>query len=147
MKNYKCPFFNWISGLNLTQIFWFPVSPPGLNSILFAINIDNSDLNGGALRGGGSSVSSLLKESTQGVSSLLREISTATAVVPGFTPKTGAASDPLPVLPRSASAGRKPRCVLEVTGRSGSSRSVPQLGQETMLMFTNLASTYWKQHV
>lgn len=90
----------------------------GLNSILFAINIDNSDLNGGVTRGGGPSVSNLLKESTQGigslwkestqgVSSLLREISTATAVVPGFTPRVDGASDPLPVLPRSTSAGRK----------------------------------------
>uniref|UniRef100_A0A3P9H9X4 Sorting nexin 29 n=1 Tax=Oryzias latipes TaxID=8090 RepID=A0A3P9H9X4_ORYLA len=85
-----------------------------LNSILFAINIDNSDLNGGPTRGS-SSVSSLLKESTQGfgsllkestqgVSSLLREISSATAVVPGFSPRADGASDPLPVLPRSASA-------------------------------------------
>lgn len=90
----------------------------GLNSILFAINIDNSDLNGGVTRGGGPSVSNLLKESTQGigslwkestqgVSSLLREISTATAVVPGFTPRVDGASDPLPVLPRSTSAGRR----------------------------------------
>lgn len=90
----------------------------GLNSILFAINIDNSDLNGAVMRGGASSVShilkestqgigSLWKESTQGVTSLLREISTATAVVPGFTPRVEGASDPLPVLPRSTSAGRK----------------------------------------
>ncbi|KAK7918686.1 hypothetical protein WMY93_009970 [Mugilogobius chulae] len=86
-----------------------------LNSILFAINIDNTDLNGGVTRGGGSSVSSLLKESTQGigsllkestqgVSTLLREIGTATAVVPGFTPRSDGGSDPLPVLPRSTSA-------------------------------------------
>lgn len=92
----------------------------GLNSILFAINIDNSDLNGGPTRGSGPSVSHLLKESTQGigslwkestqgVSSLLREISTATAVVPGFSPRVGGASDPLPVLPRSTSAGNVPR--------------------------------------
>uniref|UniRef100_A0A4W6BST9 Sorting nexin 29 n=1 Tax=Lates calcarifer TaxID=8187 RepID=A0A4W6BST9_LATCA len=92
-----------------------PTMAAGLNSILFAINIDNSDLNGGVARGGGSSVSHLLKESTQGigslwkestqgVSSLLREISTATAVVPGFTPRVDGASDPLPVLPRSTSA-------------------------------------------
>lgn len=89
---------------------------PGLNSILFAINIDNSDLNGGLTRGPGPSVSHLLKESTQGigslwkestqgVSSLLREISTATAAVPGFSPRVAGASDPLPVLPRSTSAG------------------------------------------
>lgn len=92
----------------------------GLNSILFAINIDNSDLNGAVTRGGGPSVSNLLKESTQGigslwkesaqgVSSLLREISTATAVVPGFPPRVDGASDPLPVLPRSTSAGRRPQ--------------------------------------
>ncbi|KAM3591382.1 uncharacterized protein V6R79_001040 [Siganus canaliculatus] len=92
-----------------------PTMAAGLNSILFAINIDNSDLNGGVARGGGPSVSDLLKESTQGigslwkestqgVSSLLREISTATAVMPGFTPRVDGASDPLPVLPRSTSA-------------------------------------------
>ncbi|MEQ2190772.1 hypothetical protein XENOCAPTIV_009511, partial [Xenoophorus captivus] len=90
---------------------------PRLNSILFAINIDNSDLNGAVTRGGSTvsslfkesthGIGSLLKESTQGVSTLLREISTATAVVPGFTPKVDGASDPLPVLPRSTSAGRK----------------------------------------
>uniref|UniRef100_A0A671V1Y3 Sorting nexin 29 n=1 Tax=Sparus aurata TaxID=8175 RepID=A0A671V1Y3_SPAAU len=89
-----------------------PTMAAGLNSILFAINIDNSDLNGGVTRGGGPSVSNLLKESTQGigslwkestqgVSSLLREISTATAVVPGFTPRMDGASDPLPVVPHS----------------------------------------------
>nr|XP_054604990.1 sorting nexin-29 isoform X3 [Nothobranchius furzeri] len=91
-----------------------PTMAAGLNSILFAINIDNSDLNGGVSRGGPSvsnllkestqGIGSLLKESTQGVSSLLREISTATAVVPGFTPRAEGASDPLPVLPRSTSA-------------------------------------------
>ncbi|TNN04106.1 hypothetical protein fugu_001135 [Takifugu bimaculatus] len=68
----------------------------------------------GLSRGGGNSVSHLLKESTQGigslwkesaqgVSSLLREISTATSV-PGFTPRVDDTSDPLPVLPRSTSA-------------------------------------------
>uniref|UniRef100_M4ADV7 Sorting nexin 29 n=1 Tax=Xiphophorus maculatus TaxID=8083 RepID=M4ADV7_XIPMA len=107
---------DWAFVLDEERASMLPTMAAGLNSILFAINIDNSDLNGGALRGGGGSsvssllkestqgIGSLLKESTQGVSSLLREISTATAVVPGFTPKPGAASDPLPVLPRSASA-------------------------------------------
>ncbi|XP_055789130.1 sorting nexin-29-like isoform X2 [Salvelinus fontinalis] len=87
----------------------------GLNSILFAINIDNKDLNGVIRAGGPSSVSILLKESTQGigslwkestqgVSTLLREISTATTVVPGFTHRPDGSTDPLPVLPRSASA-------------------------------------------
>lgn len=86
----------------------------GLNSILFAINIDNTDLNGQARAGPSVSLlikestqgmSSLWKESAQGVSTLLREIGTATAVVPGFTPRSDCPSDPLPVLPRSTSAG------------------------------------------
>lgn len=52
-------------------------------------------------------IGSLWKESAQGVSSLLREISTATSVVPGFTPRADGTPDPLPVLPRSTSAGEK----------------------------------------
>uniref|UniRef100_A0A3B4U135 Sorting nexin 29 n=1 Tax=Seriola dumerili TaxID=41447 RepID=A0A3B4U135_SERDU len=106
---------DWAFILDEERASMLPTMAAGLNSILFAINIDNSDLNGGVTRGGGSSVSHLLKESTQGigslwkestqgVSSLLREISTATAVVPGFTPRGDGASDPLPVLPRSTSA-------------------------------------------
>uniref|UniRef100_A0A665TW82 Sorting nexin 29 n=1 Tax=Echeneis naucrates TaxID=173247 RepID=A0A665TW82_ECHNA len=106
---------DWAFILDEERASMLPTMAAGLNSILFAINIDNSDLNGGMTRGGGSSVSHLLKESTQGigslwkestqgVSSLLREISTATAVVPGFTPRGDGASDPLPVLPRSTSA-------------------------------------------
>lgn len=106
---------DWGFILDEERASMLPTMAAGLNSILFAINIDNSDLNGGVTRGGGSSVSNLLKESTQGigslwkestqgVSSLLREISTATAVVPGFTPRLDGASDPLPVLPRSTSA-------------------------------------------
>ncbi|XP_040922882.1 sorting nexin-29 isoform X2 [Toxotes jaculatrix] len=107
---------DWAFILDEERASMLPTMAAGLNSILFAINIDNNDLNGGVTRGGGgSSVSNLLKESTQGigslwkestqgVSSLLREISTATAVVPGFTPRGDGASDPLPVLPRSTSA-------------------------------------------
>uniref|UniRef100_UPI0037E7A738 sorting nexin-29 n=1 Tax=Semicossyphus pulcher TaxID=241346 RepID=UPI0037E7A738 len=106
---------DWAFVLDEERASMLPTMAAGLNSILFAINIDNSDLNGGVPRTGGSSVSHLLKESTQGigslwkestqgVSSLLREISTATAVVPGFNPRVDGASDPLPVLPRSTSA-------------------------------------------
>ncbi|KAM8836071.1 sorting nexin-29 isoform 2-T4 [Spinachia spinachia] len=106
---------DWAFILDEERASMLPTMAAGLNSILFAINIDNTDLNGGAPRACGSSVSHLLKESTQGigslwkesaqgVSSLLREISTATAVVPGFTPRVAGASDPLPVLPRSSSA-------------------------------------------
>ncbi|XP_027144972.1 sorting nexin-29 isoform X3 [Larimichthys crocea] len=107
---------DWAFILDEERASMLPTMAAGLNSILFAINIDNSDLNGGVTRGGGGSsvshllkestqgIGSLWKESTQGVSSLLREISTATAVVPGFTPRADGASDPLPVLPRSTSA-------------------------------------------
>lgn len=105
---------DWAFLLDEEKASMLPTMAAGLNSILFAINIDNSDLNGAVTRGSSSvsnllkestqGIGSLLKESTQGVSSLLREISTATAVVPGFTPKVDGASDPLPVLPRSTSA-------------------------------------------
>uniref|UniRef100_A0A8C4ZRY3 Sorting nexin 29 n=1 Tax=Gadus morhua TaxID=8049 RepID=A0A8C4ZRY3_GADMO len=117
---------DWAFVLDEERASMLPTMAAGLNSILFAINIDNSDLNGSgaaATRGPGggpaSSVSHLLKESTQGigslwkestqgVSSLLREIGTVTTsaaagVVPGFTLRADA-SDPLPVVPRSASA-------------------------------------------
>ncbi|MFT7812160.1 sorting nexin-29, partial [Arapaima gigas] len=104
---------DWAFLLDEERASMLPTMAAGLNSILFAINIDNTDLNGQTRSG--PSVSNLLKESTQGVSSLwkesaqgvstlLREISTATAVVPGFSPRIESQSDPLPVLPRSASA-------------------------------------------
>ncbi|KAM6897697.1 sorting nexin-29 [Xenentodon cancila] len=105
---------DWAFILDEERASMLPTMAAGLNSILFAINIDNSDLNGGLTRGASAvshllkestqGIGSLWKESTQGVSSLLREISTATAVVPGFTPKVDGVSDPLPVLPRSTSA-------------------------------------------
>ncbi|CAI9596326.1 unnamed protein product, partial [Staurois parvus] len=77
----------------------------GLNSILFAINIDNADLNGSAktaptvsyiLKESTQNVTSLLKESTQGVSSLLRDITSSSAVSILIKPEHE--SDPLPVL-------------------------------------------------
>uniref|UniRef100_A0A672GKN7 Sorting nexin 29 n=1 Tax=Salarias fasciatus TaxID=181472 RepID=A0A672GKN7_SALFA len=105
---------DWAFILDEERASMLPTMAAGLNSILFAVNIDNSDLNGGVTRAGPSvshllkestqGIGSLLKESTQGVSSLLREISTATAVVPGFNPRADGASDPLPVVPRSTSA-------------------------------------------
>ncbi|KAL6094428.1 snx29 [Pungitius sinensis] len=106
---------DWAFIVDEERASMLPTMAAGLNSILFAINIDNTDLNGGATRAGGSSsvshllkestqgIGSLWKESTQGVSSLLREIGSGTAAVPGFTPRVGGASDPLPVLPRSSS--------------------------------------------
>ncbi|XP_067224683.1 sorting nexin-29 isoform X5 [Chanodichthys erythropterus] len=104
---------DWAFVLDEERASMLPTMAAGLNSILFAINIDNTDLNGQAhgglsvshlLKESTQGMSSLWKESTQGVSTLLREIGTATAVVPGFIPRSDAPSDPLPVLPRSTSA-------------------------------------------
>ncbi|XP_035260423.1 sorting nexin-29 isoform X1 [Anguilla anguilla] len=103
---------DWAFILDEERASMLPTMAAGLNSILFAINIDNTDLNGQNRAGPSVSellkestqgVSSLWKESTQGVSTLLREISIATSV-PGFSPRPDCPSDPLPVLPRSASA-------------------------------------------
>ncbi|XP_053367004.1 sorting nexin-29 isoform X2 [Clarias gariepinus] len=104
---------DWAFILDEERASMLPTMAAGLNSILFAINIDNTDLNGQARTGASVSLllkestqgmSSLWKESAQGVSTLLREIGTATAVVPGFAPRSDCPSDPLPVLPRSTSA-------------------------------------------
>lgn len=77
----------------------------GLNSILFAINIDNKDLNGQSKLA--PSVTSLLKESTQGVSSLLREITASSPVSVLIRPEQDA--DPLPVVARSLGGDAKCR--------------------------------------
>ncbi|KAI2658524.1 Sorting nexin-29 [Labeo rohita] len=62
---------DWAFVLDEERASMLPTMAAGLNSILFAINIDNTDLNGQVR--GGSSVSDLLKESTQGMSSLWKE--------------------------------------------------------------------------
>lgn len=86
----------------------------GLNSILFAINIDNKDLNGQSkstptvsdlLKESTQNVTSLLKESTQGVSSLLREITASSAV--SILMKPDQDTDPLPVLSKNVNAGKR----------------------------------------
>ncbi|KAG8513450.1 Sorting nexin-29 [Galemys pyrenaicus] len=86
----------------------------GLNSILFAINIDNKDLNGQSkfaptvsdlLKESTQNVTSLLKESTQGVSSLIREITASSPVAILIKPEQEA--DPLPIVSRSVSADFK----------------------------------------
>ncbi|XP_020834057.1 sorting nexin-29 isoform X4 [Phascolarctos cinereus] len=91
-----------------------PTMAAGLNSILFAINIDNKDLNGQSkytptvsdlLKESTQNVTSLLKESTQGVSSLLREITASTAV--SILIKPDQESDPLPVVSRNVNADVK----------------------------------------
>ncbi|XP_064886467.1 sorting nexin-29 isoform X10 [Columba livia] len=91
-----------------------PTMAAGLNSILFAINIDNKDLNGQSkctptvsdlLKESTQNVTSLLKESTQGVSSLLREITASSAV--SILIKPDPDTDPLPVLSKTVSADLK----------------------------------------
>lgn len=98
-------------GCLLALLSFWP-SCPGLNSILFAINIDNTDLNGQSklapsvselLKESTQNVTSLLKGSTQGVSSLLREISASAPVAILIRPEQD--TDPLPVMSRSLSAG------------------------------------------
>ncbi|XP_041062720.1 sorting nexin-29 isoform X2 [Carcharodon carcharias] len=85
-----------------------PTMAAGLNSILFAINIDNEDLNGpnkpvsavaNLLKESTQNVTSLLKESTQGVSTLLKEITTVSAVPSFMRPEPE--SDRLPVLSKT----------------------------------------------
>lgn len=92
----------------------------GLNSILFAINIDNKDLNGQSkfaptvsdlLKESTQNVTSLLKESTQGMSSLLREITASSAVSILIKPEQE--TDPLPVISKNVNVG-EPKGALEV---------------------------------
>ncbi|XP_072416228.1 sorting nexin-29 isoform X1 [Chiloscyllium punctatum] len=91
-----------------------PTMAAGLNSILFAINIDNEDLNGpnkpvsavaNLLKESTQNVTSLLKESTQGVSTLLKEITTASAVPSFMRPEPE--SDRLPVLSKTVTQDGK----------------------------------------
>ncbi|XP_064415091.1 sorting nexin-29 isoform X1 [Latimeria chalumnae] len=88
-----------------------PTMAAGLNSILFAINIDNKDLNGqqknapkvtDLLKESTQNVTSLLKESTQGVSTLFREI-TATSAVSSFI-RPEQEFDPLPVVSKNVNS-------------------------------------------
>ncbi|XP_041085086.1 sorting nexin-29 [Polyodon spathula] len=97
---------DWAFIMDEERASMLPTMAAGLNSILFAIQIDNTDLNGQnravpsvshLLKESTQGVSSLWKESTQGVSTLLREITTTSNTRPEQE------ADPLPVLPRSAS--------------------------------------------
>ncbi|XP_053327430.1 sorting nexin-29 [Spea bombifrons] len=105
---------DWSFLLDEERSSMLPNMAAGLNSILFAINIDNKDLNGQAkstptvtdlLKESTQNVTSLLKESTQGVSSLLREITASSAV--SILIKQEQDSDPLPVLSRSVTSDGK----------------------------------------
>ncbi|NXV77381.1 SNX29 protein, partial [Atlantisia rogersi] len=114
-KNRLSVFYeDWSFMMDEERSSMIPTMAAGLNSILFAINIDNRDLNGQSkctptmsdlLKESTQNVTSLLKESTQGVSSLLREITASSAVSILIKPEQD--TDPLPVLPRNIPADLK----------------------------------------
>uniref|UniRef100_A0A8C2VSA8 Sorting nexin 29 n=1 Tax=Chinchilla lanigera TaxID=34839 RepID=A0A8C2VSA8_CHILA len=105
---------DWSFVMDEERSSMLPTMAAGLNSILFAINIDNKDLNGQSkfaptvsdlLKESTQNVTSLLKESTQGVSSLLREITASSAVSILIKPEQEA--DPLPVVSKNVNADAK----------------------------------------
>ncbi|XP_068279203.1 sorting nexin-29 [Nyctibius grandis] len=114
-KNRLSVFYeDWSFMMDEERSSMIPTMAAGLNSILFAINIDNKDLNGQSkctptvsdlLKESTQNVTSLLKESTQGVSSLLREITASSAV--SILIKPDQDTDPLPVLSKSVNADLK----------------------------------------
>ncbi|XP_015149789.2 sorting nexin-29 isoform X5 [Gallus gallus] len=114
-KNRLSVFYeDWSFMMDEERSSMIPTMAAGLNSILFAINIDNRDLNGQSkcaptvsdlLKESTQNVTSLLKESTQGVSSLLREITASSAV--SILIKPDQDSDPLPVLSKNVNAELK----------------------------------------
>ncbi|KAF3818971.1 hypothetical protein GH733_012388 [Mirounga leonina] len=102
---------DWSFVMDEERSSMLPTMAAGLNSILFAINIDNKDLNGQSkftptvsdlLKESTQNVTSLLKESTQGVSSLFREITASSAVSILIKPEQD--TDPLPVVSKHVSA-------------------------------------------
>ncbi|KAM9093861.1 sorting nexin-29 isoform X2 [Sarcophilus harrisii] len=105
---------DWAFVMDEERSSMLPTMAAGLNSILFAINIDNKDLNGqnkytptvsDLLKESTQNMTSLLKESTQGVSSLLREITASSAV--SILIKPDQESDPLPVVSRNVNTDSK----------------------------------------
>ncbi|XP_029432962.1 sorting nexin-29 isoform X2 [Rhinatrema bivittatum] len=116
-KNRLSVFYeDWSFMMDEERSSMLPTMAAGLNSILFAINIDNKDLNGQAkcaptvsdlLKESTQNVTSLLKESTQSVSSLLREITASSAV--SILIKSEQDFDPLPVVSKNASSDIKCR--------------------------------------
>ncbi|XP_026973164.1 sorting nexin-29 isoform X4 [Sagmatias obliquidens] len=105
---------DWAFVMDEERSSMLPTMAAGLNSILFAINIDNKDLNGQSkfaptvsdlLKESTQNVTSLLKESTQGVSSLFREITASSAVSILIRPEQE--TDHLPVVSKHISADAK----------------------------------------
>ncbi|XP_052517364.1 sorting nexin-29 isoform X4 [Budorcas taxicolor] len=105
---------DWAFVMDEERSSMLPTMAAGLNSILFAINIDNKDLNGQSkfaptvsdlLKESTQNVTSLLKESTQGVSSLFREITASSAV--SILSRAEQETDPLPVVSKHVGADAK----------------------------------------
>ncbi|XP_043945117.1 sorting nexin-29 [Protopterus annectens] len=100
---------DWSFVMDEERASMLPTMAAGLNSILFAINIDNKDLNGqnkpsttvtDLLKESKQNVTSLLKESTHGVSNLLKEITTVSTM--SVLIKPDQECDPLPVVSTSS---------------------------------------------
>uniref|UniRef100_A0A8B9ID07 Sorting nexin 29 n=1 Tax=Anser brachyrhynchus TaxID=132585 RepID=A0A8B9ID07_9AVES len=121
-KNRLSVFYeDWSFMMDEERSSMIPTMAAGLNSILFAINIDNKDLNGQSkctptvsdlLKESTQNVTSLLKESTQGVSSLLREITASSAV--SILIKPDQDTDPLPVLSKNVNDRKKKKRVTNI---------------------------------
>ncbi|XP_060116490.1 sorting nexin-29 isoform X2 [Heteronotia binoei] len=101
---------DWSFMMDEERSSMIPTMAAGLNPILFAINIDNKDLNGQSkgtsavshlLKESTQNMTSLLKGSTQGVSSLLREITASSPV--SILIRSDQDTDLSPVFPKSAS--------------------------------------------
>ncbi|XP_032086909.1 sorting nexin-29 [Thamnophis elegans] len=116
-KNHLSVFYeDWSFLMDEERSSMIPTMAAGLNSILFAINIDNKDLNGPSkcppsvsdlLKESTQNVTSLLKESTQGVSTLFREITSSSPV--SMLIKSDQDADLLPILSKSVSGDLKCR--------------------------------------
>ncbi|XP_070617222.1 sorting nexin-29 [Erythrolamprus reginae] len=116
-KNRLSVFYeDWSFLMDEERSSMIPTMAAGLNSILFAINIDNKDLNGPSkcppsvsdlLKESTQNVTSLLKESTQGVSTLFREITSSSPV--SMLIKSDQDADLLPILSKSVSGDLKCR--------------------------------------
>ncbi|KAM3826610.1 sorting nexin-29 isoform 1-T1 [Vipera latastei] len=116
-KNHLSVFYeDWSFLMDEERSSMMPTMAAGLNSILFAINIDNKDLNGPSkcppsvtdlLKESTQNVTSLLKESTQGVSTLFREITASSPV--SMLIKSDQDADLLPILSKCVGGDSKCR--------------------------------------
>uniref|UniRef100_UPI00358FA45B sorting nexin-29 n=1 Tax=Myxine glutinosa TaxID=7769 RepID=UPI00358FA45B len=108
---------DWAFLMDDERASMLPTMAAGLKPIVFAINIDNEDLNGGGR--GGTSISDLVRDSTHGVTARLRESAitqgvgsflrefTTTAVGGNKLSTQNSVSEPVPIVVTTA-AGREP---------------------------------------